>query len=79
MAFLTILRRRLLAGPALERRRALKHLSQHLPARPLLRFVYQYLLRGGFLDGWTGLCYCRLLARYEGYTVREIRALRAQS
>ena len=69
--------RALLAGPGLARRRALKHLSYHLPARPVLRFFYQYVLRGGFLDGRAGLVYCRLLARYEGFASAEIRTLRA--
>jgi glycosyltransferase involved in cell wall biosynthesis len=63
-------------GPPLERRRAFKHLSYHLPCRSVARFVYQYLLRGGFLDGGEGLRYCRLLARYEGFAVAEIRRLR---
>lgn len=61
----------------LVRRRALKRLSYALPFRPTLRFVYQYLLRGGFLDGAPGLRYCQLLARYEAFSVAEIRRLRA--
>jgi glycosyltransferase involved in cell wall biosynthesis len=69
--------RALLVGPALARRRALKHLSYHLPGRPALRFIYQYLLRGGFLDGIAGYRYCRLLARYEGLAAAEISRLRA--
>ena len=32
-------------------RRRLKRLAQHLPFRPLLRFLYVYLWQGGFLDG----------------------------
>ena len=67
-----------LTGTGLERRRALKHLSYALPARPFLRFVYQYLLRGGFLDGAGAWRYCRLLARYEGYSAAELRRLRAE-
>lgn len=59
---------------ALIRRRALKELSYHLPARGLLRFIYQYLLRGGCLDGIPGLVYCRLLAHYERCIANEIRA-----
>jgi len=66
----------LFAREPLRRRRALKRLSYALPARPALRFVYQYFLRGGFLDGRTGLQYCRLLARYEGFTTDALRALR---
>jgi glycosyltransferase involved in cell wall biosynthesis len=61
----------------LARRRALKRFSYQLPFRPLLRFIYQYLVRGGLLDGWAGLRYCLLLARYEGFTSREIRRLKA--
>jgi glycosyltransferase involved in cell wall biosynthesis len=60
----------------LQRRRALKRLSYLLPARPLLRFVYQYILRGGFLDGRAGLHYCRLLSRYEAFTGDELNRLR---
>jgi hypothetical protein len=58
------------------RRRALKRLSYAFPFRPTLRFVYQYILRGGFLDGRPGFRYCRLLARYEGFTSAELRRLR---
>lgn len=68
--------RSLFAGQALERRRALKQLSYALPCRPLLRFVYQYFLRGGFLDGATAARYCRLLARYERFAAEEIRRQR---
>lgn len=65
----------LLRGPTLARRRALKRLSYRLPCRPALRFVYQYLLRRGFLDGAAGLRYCRLLARYERFAVEELQQL----
>lgn len=68
--------RQLFSGDALLRRRAIKHFSYRLPARPLLRFGYQYLLRGGFLDGPAGFHYCRLLARYEAFTAEEMRRLR---
>ncbi|MGA3006730.1 MAG: glycosyltransferase family 2 protein [Opitutaceae bacterium] len=61
----------------LVRRRALKALSYALPGRPALRFVYQYLLRRGFLDGRAGFRYCRLLARYEGFIAAELRTQRA--
>lgn len=48
-----------------ERRRALKDLSQRLPFRPLLRFFYMYFLLGGFLDGQAGFAWCTLQAFYE--------------
>lgn len=68
--------RDLFARERLRRRRALKRLTYSLPGRPALRFVYQYVLRGGFLDGLPGLRYCRLLARYEGFAADELRKLR---
>ncbi len=69
--------RSLFAADPLQRRRALKRISYKFPARPFLRFVYQYLLRGGFLDGSSGFQYCRLLARYEGFVADETEKLRA--
>lgn len=60
----------------LVRRRALKQLSYSLPARPLLRFIYQYFFRGGVWDGRGAYTYCRLLARYEGFAASELRKLR---
>jgi len=62
----------------LRRRRALKHLSHRWPLRPILRFIYQYVIRRGFLDGRAGWRYCRLLARYEGFTAAELRQLRCR-
>jgi glycosyltransferase involved in cell wall biosynthesis len=67
------LTRRLFSPDALVRRRALKTLSQHLPARGPLRFLYQYFWRLGFLDGRAGLTYCVLLSRYEHWIAVEIR------
>ncbi len=54
------------------RRRTLKEISYRLPMRPFLRFLYMYLWRGGFLDGWQGYAYCRLLASYEYMIVIKI-------
>lgn len=70
--------RDLLAGERLRRRRALKRLSYAMPFRPMLRFIYQYVLRRGFMDGAPGLRYCQLLARYEGFTADEIKRLQSE-
>lgn len=70
------LSRALCQSDPLLRRRALKELSYRLPFRAFFRFIYQYGLRGGFLDGAPGYAYCRILARYEGDISREIRRLR---
>lgn len=69
----------LFAAQPLHRRRALKHFSHVLPGRPTLRFIYQYVLRRGFLDGAPGLRYCQLLARYESFTSAELKKLRRNS
>ena len=69
---------RLFSPDRTERRRALKALSVRLPFRPLLRFLYMYMLRLGFLDGRTGWTYCRLMAMYENWIVLKERELRRQ-
>lgn len=46
-------------------RRKLKLLSQQLPFRPTLRFLYVYLWQRGFLDGKEGYYFARLHAVYE--------------
>jgi glycosyltransferase involved in cell wall biosynthesis len=48
-----------------ERRRALKDIFFRLPARPLVKFLYYYGWRRGFLDGHAGLTYATLQAIYE--------------
>jgi glycosyltransferase involved in cell wall biosynthesis len=48
-----------------ERRRALKDIFFRMPARPLVKFVYYYAWRRGFLDGRAGLTYATLQAMYE--------------
>jgi len=53
-------------------RRALRVWSRRLPCRPTLRFCYSYFLRGGFLDGYAGDVFCRLLAKYEMLSVPPV-------
>ena len=57
------------------RRRALKELSFRVPMRPLTKFIWMYLLKGGFLDGRAGYTYCRLQAMYEYMIVVKMREL----
>lgn len=47
------------------RRKLVKQVFYRLPFRPWLAFLGLYLVRGGFLDGWAGLQYCRLRSIYE--------------
>ncbi len=46
-------------------KRKLRNLSRHMPLRPLLRFLYVYVVQLGFLDGWEGYYFARLHALYE--------------
>jgi glycosyltransferase involved in cell wall biosynthesis len=48
-----------------ERRRALKDVFFRMPARPLVKFLYYYGWRRGFLDGRAGFTYATLQAFYE--------------
>jgi len=53
------------------RRRRLKQLSQRLPFRPLLRFLYVYVWQMGFLDGREGYYFARLHGFYEFLSVAK--------
>jgi glycosyltransferase involved in cell wall biosynthesis len=64
------LRRQPLFAPApfqgaVRRKRWLKRLWVRLPFRPLLRFLYMYVLRAGFLDGAAGWHFCVLASIHE--------------
>ncbi|MFM7130025.1 MAG: glycosyltransferase family 2 protein [bacterium] len=52
-------------GPGKYIKRLLRKIYLRLPLRPLIRFVYAYFVRLGFLDGLPGLYFCGLLAFYE--------------
>lgn len=62
-----------------ERRRQLKQLSQRLPFRPLLRFLYIYVWQKGFLDGREGYYFARLHGLYEFLSVAKTYELTKQS
>jgi|SRR3981081_3430404 glycosyltransferase involved in cell wall biosynthesis len=58
-------------------RRRLKLISHRLPFRPLLRFLYVYLLQRGFLDGIEGYYFAKLHASYELMSVIKTYELNA--
>jgi glycosyltransferase involved in cell wall biosynthesis len=47
------------------KRKALKHIAYKLPGRPLIVFLYLYVIRSGWLDGYAGFSYCMLRSIYE--------------
>lgn len=63
-------------GHLISSRRKLRELSRRLPFRPLLRFLYSYVLMRGFLDGREGYIFCRLLATYEMLNVYKAYEMR---
>ncbi|RJP80455.1 MAG: glycosyltransferase family 2 protein [Desulfobacteraceae bacterium] len=48
-----------------KRRQSLRALSYYMPFRPFVRFFYQFILKGGILDGKAGWAYCCLYLAYE--------------
>ncbi len=63
-------------GNPVERKRWIKRLAQRLPARSMLRFLYHYVYKKGFLDGKRGLIFCRLLAWYEFVSIAKAEEIR---
>jgi len=63
-------------GP--ERRRLLKQLAyRYLPCRPLIKFLWMYFARAGFLDGRAGFRYCLLQTFYEYQVSLKLMELRS--
>ena len=63
-------------GSPEERRRRLKRLAARLPNRGLLKFVYLYVYRRGFLDGGPGFFYSALMAAQEFLSASAVGCLR---
>jgi glycosyltransferase involved in cell wall biosynthesis len=61
--------------PGLARKRRLRRLAWSLPFRPALRFLYHYVWRAGFRDGYRGYVFCRLMAWYEFLNASKAREL----
>lgn len=57
------------------RRRTLKKISYYLPFRPTLKFLFIYFFRLGFLDGYRGFIYCKLLSIYEFMIMLKVKEI----
>jgi len=66
-----------LHGP-LRRKRLLKRVWVRLPFRPLLRFLYMYIVRAGFLDGAAGWHFCLLASIHEYHISVKMRERRGR-
>ena len=62
-----------------KRNKALKLLLGQLPGWPLGRFLFTFLLRGGFLEGSAGMSYCLMLAYYELIIQLKMKEFRLSS
>jgi glycosyltransferase involved in cell wall biosynthesis len=68
----------LLASPVQRKRFVRERVWPQVPAKPLMLFVYMYVLRRGFLDGRAGLALCVFHAFQEfmvGLKLAELRRL----
>lgn len=68
----------LMASPVQRKRFLRERVWPHIPAKPLMLFVYMYALRRGFLDGRAGLALCVFHAYQEfmvGLKLAELRRL----
>lgn len=65
--------------PGLARKRRLRRLAWRLPFRPAIRFCYHYFIRAGFLDGYRGYVFCRLMAWYEFLSAAKAAELQRKS
>jgi glycosyltransferase involved in cell wall biosynthesis len=64
-------------SPTARRRRWLKRrVLPYAPLPWLWRFIYMYILRLGFLDGGSGLEFCKFISVYDYLVAMKLRALR---
>ena len=63
------------AEGSLSWRRRLKGLGRRVPCADALRFLYHYVLKVGFLDGYPGYVLCRMLAQYEFWIALKAREI----
>ncbi len=68
--------REFLSTDKIIRRNALKKLSFKMPCRPVMKFLFMYILKGGFLDGRPGFTYSILQAVYEAMIVFKTKEMR---
>lgn len=65
--------RKMTQSDPIMRRRAIKNFSFFLRGRGFFRFFYQFILRGGWLDGVAGFHYCAMISMYEYWIELKIQ------
>lgn len=65
----------LLSRHGSKRNAAIKVLLRRLPGWPLLRFIFSYILQGGFTEGKEALIYCGKILWYERQVKKQFLLL----
>lgn len=60
------------------RTRCMKRIAARLPLRPVVGFLYLYIWKRGFLDGYAGLMFCLLRLTHEIHMLVKLEELRTQ-
>lgn len=63
-------------GNVQEQRRFLKMIAIRIPGEPYLWFLYHYIIRLGFLEGWPGLLASQLRCQYISHVRAKMREMR---
>lgn len=66
----------LFSADPLVRRSVLKRIAARMPCRPLLYFLYSYLIRGGVLEGRDGFVFCVMKSEYHRMIVTKKHDMR---
>ena len=60
----------------IERRKTIKQLAYRMPLRPIITFLYLFIVRRGFMEGLPGFTYSILRSTYEFMIDLKIKELR---
>lgn len=58
-----------------KRQKAMKHFFMYLPTMPIIYFLYKYVIKCGFLDGWKGLFFVLMETYYHFMVVIKVKTV----
>lgn len=67
--------RDLMSSNPRKRQKAMKHFFMYLPARPVIYFLYKYIIKCGFLDGWKGFIFVLMETYYHFMVVIKVKTI----
>lgn len=65
-----------LFGNSIQRKRFIKRFWIRIPFRGLVRFIWMYFVRLGFLDGYPGFVLCMMFSYYETIVAAKVYEMR---